>query len=213
MDEQSLNEFLDRTAQLHEAVGAHVSSVVPVANDRFVVAFQAGVLSIEHATGALILISQRLIAPAIALHRTQFESLVRGIWLLHAASDEWVAKLSEPLTQESAKKANEGLMLAEMLKHLENSSAPEALVNQLKSYRDVAWKALSSYTHGGIHPIARTISGYPPQLARDAVRNSNGLIALAAQLASIVTGNPQAMVPIRQLHSDFIDCLPVSPDA
>lgn len=46
---------------------------------------------------------------------------MRGIWLRYAASDAWVEKLSEPLTLENAKRANEGPMLAEMLKQLESN--------------------------------------------------------------------------------------------
>jgi len=142
--------------------------------------------------------------------RPQYESLVRGIWLLHAANDSWVEKLSEPLTVETAKRANEGPMLADMLKGLEASStAPQAIVGQLKEYRDVIWKVLNSYVHGGLHPLARTATGYPAQLSYDVVRNSNAIVALTTQLLSILTGNPRQMEPVRKLHVDFADCLPI----
>lgn len=211
MSEQKLVALLERTATFHEAVQTHVSSLFPVEDRRTIVAFQAGVLSLEHAIGAVALIDIELLASAYALMRPQYESLVRGIWLLHAASENWVEKLGEPLTVEAAKRANEGPMLAEMLKNLEASStAPQFIVGQLQEYRDTTWKALNSYAHGGLHPLARTATGYPAQLTFDVVRNSNAIVALTTQLLSILTGDPSQMEFVRRLHVDFSDCLPIT---
>jgi hypothetical protein len=210
MTEEKLQELLNRTAQFHTAVQRHVKSLLPAPNQRFVIAFQSGLLSLEHAVSALILFDQGLFSSAIALTRPQFESLVRGIWLLHAASGNWVNKLSEPLTMESAKRANEGEGLAEMLKQLEgNPTAPPDIVAQLREYKEVTWKAMNSYAHGGLHPLSRKISGYPAQLIYNVIRNSNAVVALTAQLQSIVTGMPESMVPVRQMHRDFADVLPI----
>ena len=41
------------------------------------------------------------------------------------------------------------------------------------------------------------------------LRNSNAMVAIASQLAAIVTGDQQNMVPVRTLHTDFADCLPI----
>lgn len=159
---------------------------------------------------AYALIVGKLFAPGYSLTRTQFETLVRGIWLMHAASDTWVQKLAQPLTLESAESANDTLMLAKMLSQLNTSkSAPQAIIGQLEECRDVIWKALNSYTHGGLHPLSRSISGYPPQLSYDVLRNSNAIVALASQLAAIATGDPQNMAFVRALHVEFADCLPI----
>lgn len=210
MTEEKLHKLLDRTAQFHTAVQRHVQSLLPAPDQRFVIAFQSGLLSLEHAVSALVLFDQGLFSSAIALTRPQFESLVRGIWLLHTASDNWVTKLSEPLTTESAKRANEGEGLAEMLKQLEaNPAAPAGIVAQLREYKEVTWKAMNSYAHGGLHPLSRKITGYPTQLIYDVIRNSNAVVALTAQLQSILTGMPENMGPIRQVHKDFVDVLPI----
>lgn len=129
---------------------------------------------------------------------------------MHAASETWIKKLSEPLTVESAKRANEGPMLAEMLKQLESSEyAPTQLVDQLKAYRDVAWKGMNSYAHGGLHPLSRVLTGYPAELTYNMVRNSNAVVCLTAQLVSILSDDRQAMEPVRRLHTDFADCIPI----
>lgn len=210
MTEEKLLQLIERTATFHERVQQHVQTLNPYPEVRFITAFQSGLLSLEHAVSALVLFEQGLFSSAIALTRPQFESLVRGIWLLHAASENWVTKLSEPLTMESAKRANEGEGLAEMLKQLEaNPDAPAGIVAQLREFKEVAWKAMSSYTHGGLHPLSRTMSGYPAQLIYDVIRNGNAVVALSAQLLAILSGNPQNMAPVRQMHTDFMDILPI----
>ncbi|MGN8064377.1 DUF6988 family protein [Ralstonia sp. 22111] len=210
MTEAQLSTALNRTTQFHEAVADHVNRLAPFPEKRCVVSFQAGLLSLDHARGALMLIGNGLGTSALSLLRPQYESLVRGIWLLHAATGNWVDKLSEPLTVESARRANEGPILAEMLKQLDASEAPAHIVGQLRQFKDVSWKALSSYTHGGIHPLARTLTGFPVQLAIDAMRNSNALVCIAAQLTAILTDDPQGnMRTVRQLHMDFADCVPI----
>jgi hypothetical protein len=111
---------------------------------------------------------------------------------------------------ENARRANEGEGLAEMLKQLEaNPTAPLGIVTQLREYKEVTWKAMNSYAHGGLHPLSRKISGYPPQLIYDVIRNSNAVIALTVQLQSILTGMSENMAPVRQMHRDFEDVLPI----
>ena len=210
MSEQALATLLDRTAQFHEAVLDHVGTLAPADDPRHVVAFQAGLLSLEHAAGTIVLVAQGFQSSAYALLRPQFECLVRGVWLLHAANDTWVAKLGQSLTPEGAKQADDMPMLAEMLKQLDKApDSPRHIVEQLQQYRDTAWKALSSYVHGGLHPLARRESGYPIEITLGVVRNSNGILALTAQLQSILSGDPSNMEPVRRMHVEFADCLPL----
>jgi len=210
MTDHEFELFLKRNAAYHQQVAENLADLQPYPETRFAIAHQCALLSIEHGIAAYVLITGKLFAPGYSLTRTQFETLVRGIWLMHAASEIWVEKLAQPLTPASAESANDTLMLAKMLAQLKTSeSAPQAIVGQLEACRDVIWKAVNSYAHGGLHPLARGITGYPPQLSYDVLRNSNAIIALASQLAAIATGNPQNMVPVRALHRDFADCLPI----
>jgi hypothetical protein len=101
-------------------------------------------------------------------------------------------------------------MLADMLKELDAApDSPKPIIAQLKEYRDVAWKAMNSYNHGGIHPLSRVLTGYPPQLTYNVVRNSNAVMGLATQLVSIATGDLSRMGPVRKLHVTYADCLPL----
>lgn len=207
---EELDHFLGRTTDFHTAVMAHLEALAPYQEQRFIVAFQSGLLAVEHATGALTLNLQGFHTSACVLMRPQFEAHLRGVWLMYAAKDSWVSKLSEPLTEDSARRTNTIPMPAAMFEELRQcADAPQPVIQQLEAYRDAAWKALNSYTHGGLHPLSRVASGFPAQLVFDVQRNSNAMLALSTQLLSILTGNPSAMTPVRRLHVEFADCLPI----
>lgn len=207
-----LEHLLARTTELHAAAVTHVESLHPVSDARAVLAFRAGGLALEHALALRTLLASDYPTSAFALLRPQFECLVRGVWLLHAAGDRWVEKFAQPLTMESARQANEGPGLADMLKELEASAqAPGHIVAQLREFKELTWKPLNSFTHGGIHPLTRLTSGYPPSLTYDALRNANAVLALTMQLLSILTGDPRNMAPVRRMHEAFEDCFHLLP--
>lgn len=209
MNEEKLSALLDRTTVYQQEVFAHVRNCEPIPLDRPIVAFQSGLLSLEHAAGVHVLLRGGVNASAYALLRPQFEALVRGIWSLHAASERWIEKLSEPLTSESERQANGGPTLKVMLEQLNRSDAPPHITEQLEQYRDAAWKAMNSYTHGGIHPLSRTATGYPPQLTMNVILNSNAILAMTAQLVAITAAGSDKMQRVRELHSEYSDCIPM----
>lgn len=205
-----LDHLLERTTDFHSAVMVHLNELAPYENQRYVVAFQSGLLAVEHATSALLLNLEGFHTSACALMRPQFEAHLRGVWLMYAAKENWVDKLSEPLTEDSAKRSNKIPMPAAMFEELRQCpEAPQPVVQQLEEYSEVTWRALSSYNHGGLHPLSRVASGFPAQLVYDLQRNSNAMLALSAQLLSILTGTPSAMDPVRRFHVEFADCLPI----
>ena len=87
VSEHRLIALIERTARFLEAIHAHLGNLVPAEGTRHLVAFQAALLSLEHATGASVLIGQGFFPSAYVVIRPQYECLVRGIWLLYAASD------------------------------------------------------------------------------------------------------------------------------
>lgn len=203
-----LNAFLDRTTLFQQDVAEHLSTLEPIPVERHLIAYQAGALSIEHGLSILMLIQAGFHTSAMALMRPQFESLLRGVWLLYAASEGWVEKLSQPLTHETANSANKAPMVADMLTELEGENpAPRHIVSQLREFQRETGKALNSFTHGGLHPLSRSAHGYPAQLIYDVMRNANAVTALTGQLVVVLTADPSNMVPLRQLHVTYADCL------
>lgn len=210
MTEQKFAAFLERNSQFHERVVEHLAGLAPFPEQRYDLALKSALLSTEHGAAAFVLIANQFYASGYTLLRTQFETLVRGIWFMYAASDTWIEKLSRPLSAETAEAGKDALMVADMLKGLRSSgSAPPTLLDQLEACRDAIWKALNSYNHGGFHPLARFQPGYPLRLSYDVLRDSNAMTALASQLAAIATGDQQKMVTVRALHTDFADSLPI----
>lgn len=202
-----LEHTLARSLALHEAVQELTECFEPYPELHFELAFQSALLSMEHATAALVLVQNDMEASGMALLRPQFESLVRAFWLMYAASETHVEKLSMPLTIETARRGDDLPMLSEMLKRLEGvPGAPAHIVTQLQEYKEVTWKALNSFTHGGIHPLSKFVTGYPPKLVFDTLCNSNGIFMMAAQLLCITTGIPENQFHWRKLVDEFADC-------
>lgn len=202
-----LAHTLDRSIELHEAVLELTESFEPFPGLHFELAFQSALLSMEHAMASMLLLQSEMEAPGMALLRPQFESLVRVIWLVYAASEAQVEKLAMPLTEATARRGDDLPMLSEMLKRLEGTpDAPAHIVAQLQAYKDITWKALNSFTHGGIHPLAKYVTGYPPKLVFDTLCNSNGIFMMATQLLCILTGAPENQTQWRKLIDEFTDC-------
>lgn len=202
-----LEQTLARSMALHEAVLELTEALEPHPGLRIVLAFQSTLLSMEHATASMLLTQSEMEAPGMALLRPQFESLVRAFWLMYSASEAQVEKLAMPLTEATARRGDDLPMLSEMLKQLEATpEAPRHIVAQLQAYKDITWKALNSFTHGGIHPMSKFVTGYPPRLVFDTLCNSNGIYMMAAQLLCVLTGIPKKQTQLGKLVDEFTDC-------
>lgn len=208
---ERLDILLNRTSAFHEAALKHIAQLTPFSSIRSKVAFDSGLVALEHASSALLLNIKGFHTSALTIMRPQYESMLRGLWLLHAAEDSWITKLAQPLTVENAQRANTIPMVVEMLDALEKShTSPTQIVAQLQEYKDLTWKPLSSFTHGGFHPISRAQSGYPLTQVFDMQRNSNGIFSLTIQLLTVLTGFPDTVLPVRAFHEEFKDCLTIS---
>lgn len=121
----------------------------PYPDLRFELAFDSSRLSLEHSEAACLLLHEGLEGSAISIMRTQFETLVRGMWFAYVATEQWIQKFATPLTERTARRADAAPMLKEMLDALQTSSAaPQPIIDQICEYRDVTWKALNVYTLG-----------------------------------------------------------------
>lgn len=83
-------------------------------------------LSLEHWTSARALLRSGLLPSAIVVHRAQFEALVRSIWLLYAAADDQLSKLTATLSLESEQAAKNMAQTADMMQVLAKKAPPPA---------------------------------------------------------------------------------------
>lgn len=164
-------------------------------------------IAFEHAESAKMLISAGNLTSATGLVRLQYEALVRAMWLLYAASDTAVSKLTRELTQETADRANRLPMLSEMLEKLQGK-APQEPVDMLLEFKEYSWKPLSSFIHGGIHAIHRHSKGYPLPLLEQMVRISNGVSVMVGLLLVILHGGVEQRGKMPRIQREFADCLP-----
>ncbi|WP_201772469.1 DUF6988 family protein [Endozoicomonas elysicola] len=162
-------------------------------------------VSLEHAESFKILLASRNFTSAISLLRLQFESLVRGMWVLYAASDTALRKLTADLTEESQKRANNLPMLSEMIKQLEGK-APKNAIDPILEFKEYSWKPLSSYVHGGLHAIDRHSKGYPLDILIQALKASNGVNGLVAIFASVLTGQSDLTKDVYRSLEEYSDC-------
>ena len=173
------------------------------------VSFPSVSLSMEHAIGAHTLIMLGMNSSGYILYRPQFETLIRGMWLLYAASDSYCEDLLKQMSLEIKIKEKDNINLTQMLKHLEKSEAPKHIIEDLIKFRDLTLKSLNSFIHGGYLPMVMTAIKYPPELSINALLNSNILVAIASLLAVILSDDQTKMELVKDLHVQFSDCIVV----
>ena len=164
-------------------------------------------LALEHWHSARALLRAGLLPSALVVHRAQFEALTRSIWLVYAASDNDVSKLSAILSLESEQSAKNMPQIAEMMLDLEKK-APTQAYGALSRFKDNSWKALNSYAHAGIHPIRRRDEGYPPRLLHDALRNVNGLAVVTCMQAVVLSGQQPLQRTLLEMADKYSACIP-----
>jgi Family of unknown function (DUF6988) len=202
-----INSLLSRSAELESKL-LELLALAPFDDSERIAASRIICsIAFEHAESAKILISAGNLTSATGLVRLQYEALARAMWLLYAAPDTEVSKLTSELTQESAHRANRLPMLSEMLEKLQGK-APQESLNMLLEFKEYSWKPLSSFIHGGIHAIHRHSKGYPLPLLEQMVRISNGVSVMVGMLLVILHGGGEQRGKMPRIQSEFADCLP-----
>ncbi len=202
-----MNKLLSQSAELEKELVYFLSLQPCEDSDRLLSSKTMCGISFEHAESAKFLIASGNFTSGIGLIRLQYESLVRAMWLLYVASDTAVSKLTPELTTESVHKANKIPMLSEMLVKLEGKAPQEAL-DMLLEFKEYSWKPLSSFIHGGIHPINRHSKGYPVKLIRQVLKTSNGISIMVGMLLVILHDGGQQKGKITLIQKKYSDCLP-----
>jgi hypothetical protein len=182
---------------------------LPLIDDspKLVVSDIACSMSFEHWAATRSLLEAGMLPSAVVVHRAQFEALLRSIWVLYAATDEQLSKLSAELTIETERGAKNLAQVADMMSVVNKKGPPQAY-EALNRFKENSWKALNSYAHAGIHPIRRHAEGYPLQQITSIARNSNGLAVMSAMQASVLGGVQPLQREILDLAAQYPDCMP-----
>ncbi len=206
-----LGAILSRSDELHETVLARLDEAAFDLSPRGQSSLGMCSVSLEHWLSLRILISSGCPTSAVSLMRLQFEALTRAMWLLYAANESEIAKLTAELTMDSEQAAKNlpavNAMIDDIGKRV-GSSAPAAAHQMLAHFKDVQLKALNSFVHGGIHSLRRHSDGFPLPLILQIVRSSNGLSTMTAMTLAILSADVPIAKTMSRIQRDFADCLP-----
>ena len=125
-------------------IDEHTSGLSLAADERSLLAAGCFDVAIEHQAAIALLYSSELYGSAFALLRVLAESLVRGLWLLHCASDEQLQKFKKGRVDET---------FAQLIVKVEAQiGTPNGV---LSGFKATAWVALNGFTHTGFHQVSR----------------------------------------------------------
>jgi hypothetical protein len=193
-------QIIKRTSEYHKAVSRIFHNLVVLKDARCMVSFPSVYLSIEHAIGAHALIALGMNSSGYILYCPQFETLIRGMWLLYASDDPQLSNLLAQMSMEEEISQKNHIGLSKMLKHLEQSETPKHISEQLLEFRDVTLKALNSFVHGGNYPMVMALTTYPPELSVSVLLNSIALVAIASQLAVNLSDDKSRLDSVKDLN-------------
>ena len=206
-----LEQMLLRSDALHERLNELLDDAAFDGSARGEAALGMCLVAMEHGTALRALMALGMPTSAVSLMRLQFEALTRSMWLIYAASEAAIEKLSAPLTFETEQAAKNLPSAKEMIDQIGKrvgQGVPAAAHGMLIQFKDVSWNAMNSFVHGGIHPLRRSADGFPVHLALQVLRNSNGLSTMTGMTMAVLTGDESIVKPMSKIQPAFADCLP-----
>jgi hypothetical protein len=138
-------------------------------------------LSMGHSIGIATLIHSDLTASALALYRSQLEGYVRGLWIMHCATDEQIERF-----------ANGDDSDVRNFTTITDAIDKKTGTKHLSKIRNSQWKTLNDFTHGGAIQVNQRIatnvmqSNYDDKLALRFFRASTNLSVLTATNLMVV---------------------------
>lgn len=199
---------LSRTEELLDSLAFIVDHPLYDDSPRVMLSATLTVSSLQFAAAARALCSGGLLLGASATLRSQFEALVRSLWVLHRATEAQIDRLSADLNLESQQASKNIPQTNEMLSELEKMPHLKNMFKPLNEFKSSSWLPLNSFVHSGIHAIHWTKHGAPPQLLDTIFRSSNGLALLAYMGLGILTGRPSVQSELILASSSFSSILP-----
>ncbi|WP_421271881.1 DUF6988 family protein [Aeromonas taiwanensis] len=197
-----------KTDQLFARLRDVVDHPVYDADARKNLALTLAISSMQFSDAVRLLCSQGLILGIGATLRSQYEALVRSVWVLYCATDLQVEKLDAVLNTESQQASKNIPTVNAMLSELDKIPQVKNLLVSLYEFKDSSWLPLNSFVHSGIHAVFWTKYKVPPELIEQSFRISNGLNVIAFQGMGILTGRPTIQQEIFSVIAHYSDCLP-----
>ncbi|CAM0999173.1 TetR family transcriptional regulator [Rhodanobacter sp. Root179] len=161
----------------------------------------------QHVISQWILVQRELDVSAAALVRPTYEALLRVIWTMCGAEDQWIdgfLRPNEDATNSDAE-TRKGPDVVAMLATIERHHPPDIYL-PLLHLKEATWRAMHSYVHGGIRPVVQSFVEFPAHEAASLLINANGMLIIATNAVRMAYGLRSPMLP--DLQTQFADCLP-----
>jgi hypothetical protein len=200
-----MQALLDQSNHMEAAFHECLSRATYERSQRALITGSMCSLAFDHGSGLRQLLGNDNPSSALALFRCQFEIVVRAAWTAFAANDDWLSRFTAPV--ETLDEPVPSPSMDKMLIALGNSG-PRRLHHLLNELRAAAWKPLHSYVHGGVRPVAETLTGYHHEFLRKTLLNSNGLTAMAGLIQAGQSTDPTLGTQILDIQYRFLSCLP-----
>lgn len=149
---------------------------------------------LEHHKSVTLLIEARLMGSAFALVRGIYESYVRGLWILYAATDDEIGKFLEDEIKAS---------IGNMVERIEK--VPGFEVGVLSAIKSASYSSMCSYTHSGWRQVGRRFNNeyveanYSDGEVEEVLSFTNTIALLAAHEISKITKNRDLVIKVRTL--------------
>ncbi len=209
--EARLQRLYERSTEFEAALVASFpieGTDISYTDPRYERSWSACAVSIQHASVLRMAFATLFPISGAALLRLQYEALLRGAWLCHAATPDQVEKLTRALDLETEQAAKRLPGPQDMLAAVEKN-APTGLAAPLVEFNLYHRHALNSYVHSGIHALHRTSEGFPIELALGLIAISNGLLHMAYRMLASLHSSQNLVDKVTSTYLQFRDCLPV----
>ena len=203
----SLNSVLNRSDQFHSEIVALLDLDIDEDCARDIGCRVLCSVALEHAKSIRHLLREKLPTSAIGLLRIQYETFVRAVWLLHAASDSHVIAMMDSKNIMDEKKANAFPMLSDMIIEMEGK-APDQAVAMIKEVKTASWRYLCSHIHGGYYALHLHGLGVATEHSAEILKMSNGLLALTGIVICSASLDQAALGILQGMKSRCVDIFP-----
>lgn len=170
----NLENLIARSGELVNSIAKELWDLSIPSTVRCRVAAACFAVAQEHHNAIVVLFDSKLNSSAFALIRAEYEAYIRGLWLVHCATDGEVENFSTGAEPPSSVK-----MLAAI------EGIPTFDEKQLSEIKSKHWSAMCSYTHTGSLQVQRwnTEDAIEPNFSEDEIQvvlRFSGIFSLLA---------------------------------
>jgi hypothetical protein len=205
--QRSLQPVIEQTAKLHDDLEHLWADLPEPTSRRALVALGYSAIVRQHVSSQVLLAQAGFDVPATTLVRPAYESLVRAIWCMGGADDDWIERFLSPVADaiSSDGETAMGPNVQRMLDQIEGHH-PAHLHQMMVELKTQTWRAMHSYVHGGIRPLVQSLVGFREHEVTGVVMNANAMFVIATNVARMACGLSSPHLPELQLR--HAQCLP-----